>query len=399
MDFPQWTKAVLVISLALALSACGEKLPAGQAQAGGGEVVVTLGFAAPLSGPQAHYGQEYKNGVLLAIEDENAAYPRLAGKPVSFVLSALDDQASPVIARQVAQRLIDDKVSGVIGPFNSASAIAAAPLYEQAGIPQISMATAPAYTAQGFRTSFRSMPSDTHQGRVMGWYVVKNLAARKIAIIDDGTAYGQGLAQAFAMAVQAAGGKVVGHEYTTDKAIDETAILTSLKARHPDLLFFAGAGAQAATVARQMKQLGMDSWLVTGEMGKTPVFLRNAGEEGEDTITSLAGLPLDDMPKGRVYAARYKVRFKQDVATYSPYGYDAARIMMTAILQAGSADPARYLPYLARMVYTGGVTARSLAYDGNGDLKAGGMTIYKVQGGKWTVLESTGVSDAMTSQT
>jgi branched-chain amino acid transport system substrate-binding protein len=400
MQSSKLTAVTLSVAVAISLGACGKKDDAasGASAADAGETVVKIGFAAPLTGPQAHYGAEYENGVTLAIEDANATHPKIGGQPVKFVLDVMDDQADPKTATELAQKLIDDKVSGVIGHFNSGTSIPASKLYSDAGIPEIAMATAPAYTSQGFKTTFRSMTSDTQQGSVMGSFVVKKFGAKNIAIIDDRTAYGQGLADEFAKAVEAAGGKVVKREYTNDKATDFAAILTSIKGAHPDIIYYGGADAQSAPMAKQLKRLGISAPLVSGEMTKTPDFLKVAGKDAEGTLASLAGLPLDKMPKGKDYEARYKARFKEDVATYSPYGYDATRVMIAAMEKADSTDPAKYLPVLASIDYTDAVTTPHLGYDAKGDLKIGGITVYKVVGGQWTVLESVGGAAASAAQ-
>jgi branched-chain amino acid transport system substrate-binding protein len=385
------------VAAALSIAACGKKeeakpadtAAAPAAAAPAGDLVVKLGFAAPLTGPQAHYGEEYKNGVTLAIEDANAEKPTIDGKPVKFELVAEDDLADPKAATQIAQKFVDAKVNGIIGHFNSGTAIPASKIYSDAGIPQVAMATAPAYTQQGFKTTFRSMTSDTQQGTVMGKFVVEVLKAKKVAIIDDRTAYGQGLADEFEKAVKANGGEVVKREFTTDKATDFAAILTTLKGVSPDAVFYGGADAQSAPMAKQMKRLGLKAPLVSGEMTKTPTFLKLAGKEAEGSIASLAGLPLDQMPKGKDYETRYKARFNADVATYSPYGYDATRVVIEAMKKANSVEPAKYLPELAKIEYTG-VTSSSWAYDDKGDLKDGGITVYKVENGEWKVMQTVG---------
>lgn len=385
------------VAAALSIAACGKKEEAKPAEtaaapaaaAPAGDLVVKLGFAAPLTGPQAHYGEEYKNGVTLAIEDANAEKPTIDGKPVKFELVAEDDLADPKAATQIAQKFVDAKVNGIIGHFNSGTAIPASKIYSDAGIPQVAMATAPAYTQQGFKTTFRSMTSDTQQGTVMGKFVVEVLKAKKMAIIDDRTAYGQGLADEFEKAVKANGGEVVKREFTTDKATDFAAILTTLKGVSPDAVFYGGADAQSAPMAKQMKRLGLKAPLVSGEMTKTPTFLKLAGKEAEGSIASLAGLPLEQMPKGKDYETRYKARFNADVATYSPYGYDATRVVIEAMKKANSAEPAKYLPELAKIEYAG-VTSSSWAYDDKGDLKDGGITVYKVENGEWKVMQTVG---------
>ncbi|ODP31091.1 branched-chain amino acid ABC transporter substrate-binding protein [Pandoraea sp. ISTKB] len=348
---------------------------------------VKLGFAGPLTGAQAQYGKDMQNGIVLAIDDYNGTHPKIGGKDVKFVLESDDDQADPRAGSLVAQRLVDNGIKGMLGHFNSGTSIPASAVYSRAGIPQIAMATAPEYTRQGFKTTFRMMTSDTQQGSVVGAYVVKKLAAKRIAIVDDRTAYGQGLADEFEKAAKAAGGTIVRREFTNDKAVDFKAVLTNLKRLNPDVLFYGGAEAQSAPMVQQMRELGMQATLVSGEMSKTDNFIRLAGKASEGAICSLAGLPLEQMPGGPAYSQRYQKRFGSSVQTYSPYAYDGAMAMMKAMVQAGSSEPAKYLPVLAATSMTG-VTAQRIGYDSHGDLKEGGITMYKVVGGKWQPLES-----------
>lgn len=382
----------LTAAAALVLAACGKKedAPAAEAAApAGAELqVVKLGFAAPLTGPQAHYGKGYQNGVLMAIEDENALNPEIGGKKVKFELLAEDDQADPKAGAQVAQKLVDSGVAGVIGHFNSGTSIPASKVYSDAGIPQISMATAPAYTQQGFKTTFRSLTNDTQQGGVVGKYAVEKLGAKKIAIIDDRTAYGQGLADEFEKAAKAAGGEIVKREFTNDKATDFASILTAIKGSNPDIIFYGGADAQSGPMAIQLKRLGLKTPLVSGEMTRTDNFVQLAGKDAEGSIASLAGVPMEQMPGGKDFETRYKAKY-QEMEIYTPYGYDSTRQLINAMKKANSVDPKVYLPVLAKESYAG-VTSSAIAFDEKGDLKDGGITIYKVVDGKWTVLETVG---------
>ena len=350
---------------------------------------VRIGAASPLTGPQAHYGADFTNGLILAVEDFNASKPVIGGKPIRIILDSEDDQADPRTATQVAQKLVDSGIKGMLGHFNSGTSIPASRIYAQAGIPQISMATAPEYTTQGFKTTFRMMTSDIQQGAVDGAFVVKNLKFNRVAIIDDRTAYGQGLADQFEKAAKAAGAKIVDREYTNDKAIDFRSILTKIKSSRPQAIFYGGADAQAAPMVKQMHSLGITATLIGGEMVKTPTFLTIAGATGNGTVASLAGLPLADMPGGAKYVAEYKKRFGSDVQTYSPYAYDGAMAMFTAMKNADSTEPSKYLPFLAK-IKMAGVTTPELEYDARGDLKNGGITMYKVVNGEWTVLQSVG---------
>jgi branched-chain amino acid transport system substrate-binding protein len=373
--------------LAAAMFIAGLSL-AGTAQAQTAEDV-KVGFAGPMTGAQAHYGKDFQNGVVLAVEDFNATKPVIGGKPVRIVLDSADDQADPRTGTTVAQKLVDDNVKGMLGHFNSGTTIPASRIYANAGIPEIAMATAPEYTTQGYKTAFRMMTSDTQQGSVAGEFAVKTLKMKKIAIVDDRTAYGQGLADQFEKAAKASGATIVDREYANDKAVDFKAILTKIKSLNPDLVYYGGADSQAGPMVKQMKTLGLRAPLMAGEMVKTDTFLKIAGNAADGTVASLAGLPLDEMPGGAAYVAKYKARFNEDVQTYSPYAYDGAMAMFAAMKSANSTDPAKYLPLLAKTDMAG-VTSKQLAYDSKGDLKNGGITLYKVVDGKWTTLQSVG---------
>lgn len=381
------------------LSGCSQQdqSPATNAQPTMGETtetqatakVVKIGFAAPLTGPQAHYGQDMQNGVVLALEQINASRPEIGGKPIRFQLVAEDDQADPRLGTTVAQKLVDTGIKGMLGHFNSGTSIPASKIYAAAGIAQIAMATAPAYTANGYRTTFRAMTSDIQQGSVMGRFAVERLGVKRVAIIDDRSAYGQGLADELAKAATAAGAEIVKREFTTDKSTDFTAILTNIKGARPDAIFFGGADAQAAPMARQIKQLGIAAPLIGGEMVKSPNFIKLAGAAAEGTVASLAGLPLVQMIGGNAYEARYRARFNREVEVYSPYAYDAAMVMVAAMKRADSVEPEKYLPELAR-TQTAGVTSANIAYDERGDLKDGAITVYQVVEGSWKVLDAVG---------
>ena len=349
--------------------------------------VVKIGFAAPLTGAQSNYGTDMQKGVQLAINDFNATHPTIGGKPVSFELDSQDDQADPRTGTVVAQRLIDNGVRGIIGHFNSGTSIPASELYNRAGLPQISMATSPVYTARGYKTTFRLLTSDAQAGRIVGAYVVKSLHYKRIAIIDDRTAYGQGIADEFARAVEAAGGTVIKRDYTNDKALDFSAILTNLKGLGPDAVFYGGGDAQSSPMIRKMRQLGIKSAFVTGEMSRSPTFLKVGGDAAEGAIVYMGGLPKEKMPGFASYATRYKARFGEDPITYSPYSYDGTMALLTAMKEANSTDPKVYGAYLDKLSIKG-VSAATISYDSTGDLKDAPVTIYKVQQGDFKAVDT-----------
>ena len=374
---------------AVALASCGKQDAPVASTPAANEVVVKIGASAPLTGPQAHIGKDNENGTRMAVEDANAKGITIGGQKVRFELLSEDDQTDPRIATVVAQKLVDARVNGIIGHLNSGTTIPASRIYSDNGIPQISpSATAVAYTAQGFKTAFRVMANDGQQGKVLGEFAAKNLAANKIAVIDDRTAYGQGLADEFVKSAQGGGAQIVAREYTTDKAVDFTAVLTSLKGKQPDLVFFGGMDPQGVPLVKQFKALGLNAKFMMGDGGYTPKLIELAGTAAEGTYASLPGVPPDQMPGGKEFAQRYEAKFKQPIQLYAPYCYDAVNVMIAAMQKAGSAEPTKYLPELAKIEH-GGVTAK-IVFDEKGDLKGGAVTLYQVQQGKWQALQTMG---------
>ncbi|MCC4116308.1 branched-chain amino acid ABC transporter substrate-binding protein [Aromatoleum toluclasticum] len=352
------------------------------------EVVVRIGHAGPLTGPAAAFGKDGENGARLAIEDANAKGIKIGGDTVKFELVSEDDQADPRTATTVAQRLTDSGVKGVVGHVTSGASIPASRIYEQAGIPVITpSSTSPKLTQQGYKMTFRVIANDLQQGNALGKYAVDQLKAKKIAVIDDRTAYGQGLADAFANSVKVSGGQIAGREFTNDKATDFMAILTKIKATNPDAVFYGGMDAQAAPLARQMKQLGMTAKLLTGDGGCTGEMIKMAGDAlSATTFCTQAGIPLDKMPGGAAFRTQFKQRFGNDIHVYAPYAYDAMMSVIEAMKTANSVEPAKYQPALRALAYQG-VTG-PVAFDDKGDIKGGAITVYNFDAGKWAPLQT-----------
>ena len=385
MDAPSQLKfAGLALAALLGLAACEQK--EGAAPTAGAEMIVKIGLVAPLTGPQAHLGRDNDNGARLALDEINARGIVIGGKKIRFELVSEDDQADPKTATIVAQKLVDAHVKGVIGHLNSGTSIPASKIYHDAGIPQISpSATAVKYTAQGFKTAFRVMTNDRQQGKVLGRFAVRKMGARRVAIIDDRTAYGQGLADEVERAVRAAGGEVVAREYTTDRASDFLAILTAIKAKNPDVIFYGGMDPQAAPMVKQMHTLGVKARFLGGDGVMTANFLKNAGKGAAGVTASSPGLPLDVMPGGKAFREKFTAKYGQ-IQTYAPYAYDAAMAMVEAMKRADSVEPARYLPEIGR-VRLNGVTG-PVSFDAKGDVRAAAITIYRVRDARWDVLET-----------
>ncbi|MEQ4616704.1 MAG: branched-chain amino acid ABC transporter substrate-binding protein [Corticimicrobacter sp.] len=346
------------------------------------ERTVLIGLAGPLTGPAARIGKDLENGAKLAIDKANAAQIQLDGETVVFKLVSEDDQSDPRTAVAVAQRLVDQQVAGVVGHWNTGTSIPAARVYHSAGIAQVApVATGHAYTQQGLKTSFRVMGHDDDGGQLAGRYVLDTLQAKKIAVIDDRTAFGQGLADQFASTITEGGGEIVAREYVDDKTVDFSAVLTAIRAKNPDVIFFGGVDAQAAPLARRIKQLGLKATLVGAGGFVSQTFLELAQKEGEGVVALEPGLPVEQMPGGKEFEQAYKDAFNTHIELHAPFAYDGVGVLVEAFRQAGSADPAKYLPVLQAIEYQG-VTG-TIAFDAEGNLKQPYFTIYQVRDNTW----------------
>ncbi|WP_211464057.1 branched-chain amino acid ABC transporter substrate-binding protein [Collimonas silvisoli] len=355
------------------------------------EQVVKIAHVGPITGPIAHIGKDNENGAKMAIEELNAKGVTLDGKKTKFVLMTEDDASDPKQATAVAQKLVDAKVAGVIGHVNSGTSIPASKIYYDAGIPQISPSTTSAkYTQQGFNTTFRVVANDSQLGGALGRYAAKTLHAKTAAVIDDRTAYGQGLAEEFSKAAKAAGMTIVATQFTSDKATDFNAILTSFKAKKPDVIFFGGLDAGGGPMLRQMKQLGISAKYMGGDAICTSDLPKLAGDgiSNDQVICAEAGGVEESARKGLdEYKAAYKQKYGKDVVIYAPYTYDALMVMADAMQKAKSADPKKYLPELAK-IHHKGVTGM-ISFDAKGDIQDGTITLYTYRNGQRTQLAVT----------
>ena len=346
--------------------------------------VVKIGHIGPTSGGIAHLGKDNENGARMAIDELNAKGVTIGGKKVKFELLAEDDAGDPKQGTAAAQKLVDSKVNGVIGHLNSGTTIPASKIYSDAGIPQISpSATNPKYTRQGFKTAFRVVADDVHLGGTLGRYAVKDLKGKSIAVIDDRTAYGQGVADEFEKGVKGAGGTIVAREFTNDKATDFTAILTSIKGKKPDVVFYGGMDAVAGPMLRQMKSLGIEAKFMGGDgicSGELPKLAAGTMGDGQVVCAEAGGVEGSQKKAMDDFKAAFKKKFNADVQIYAPYVYDAVNTMVAAMVKAGSTDPAKYLPELAKIKHTG-VTG-NIEFDNKGDIKNGALTLFTYKGGK-----------------
>ena len=381
-----FAKSAMALSIAaLIVTGCGKGGDKSAATPADG-VEVKIGHVAPLTGPIAHLGKDNENGARLAIEEINKSGLTIDGKKVILTLVAEDDAEDPKTATQVAQKLVDAKVSGVVGHLNSGTSIPASKIYSDAGITQISpSATNPDYTKQGFKTTYRLVATDAQQGPALGNYVAKTLKAKTVAIIDDSTQYGKGLADEFEKTVKAAGVKVVTREASNNKATDFKAILTKIKGSKPDVIMYGGMDATGGPLTKQAAELGIQAKVVGGDGMCTEKLAELAGDAVVNVTCSEAGKALSKMAQGADFQKRYKERFNSDVQIYAPFTYDAVYVFVDAMKRANSTDPAKILVVMPDTKMNGLVG--NIAFDNKGDMKEGVITLYDFKDKKKNVLD------------
>ncbi|MFZ6758946.1 branched-chain amino acid ABC transporter substrate-binding protein [Undibacterium sp. Ji50W] len=346
------------------------------------DLVVKIGHVGPISGPSAHLGKDNENGAKMAIEELNTKGVMIGGKKAKFELLAEDDAGDPKQGTTVAQKLVDAKVNGVIGHLNSGTTIPASKIYNDAGIPQISpSATNVEYTKHGYKGAFRVVANDGQLGGTLGRFAVQINKAKKVAVIDDKTAYGEGVALEFIKGAKSKGAEVVVQEHTTDKSTDFSAILTTIKAKKPDVIFFGGMDSVAGPMLRQMKALGITAKFMGGDGICTtdlPKLASDAIGDGQVVCAEAGGVLEGQKKANDDWKAAYKKKFGIEVQIYAPYVYDALMTMVDAMVQAKSAEPAKYLPVLAKIKHKG-ITG-DIAFDAKGDVKDGTLTLYTYKG-------------------
>ena len=354
---------------AMGLAACGKK----------DDGVVKIGHVAPLTGGIAHLGKDNENGARLAIEQANAAKIRIGGKEVKFELVAEDDQADPKVGTTVAQKLVDAKVVGIVGHLNSGTSIPASSIYNQAGLPMISgSATNPKLTEQGFKGVFRVVGRDDQQGPAIASYLAGERKPKVVAVVDDATAYGEGIANEVEKTLKAANVSVLPREKGTDKTNDWKAILTKLKGKNPEAVFYGGMDATAGPLVKQGRELGLKAVFAFGDGACTDKMKELAGDAAEGLLCSQAGIPVEAASK--TFLDGYKAKFKIDPILYAPFTYDATNLVIEAMKKADSTSPAKYLPALQKIEFNGS-TGR-IAFDAKGDRKDAEITIFTMKGGK-----------------
>jgi branched-chain amino acid transport system substrate-binding protein len=376
-------KLVFAALLAAGVVGCGKEEPkvepAKPAAPAEPTIVVKIAHAGPLTKKTPHLGKDDENGVALAIDQTNAKKIKIDGKLLKLEMISKDDEGDPKVGTTIAQQLVDAKVAAVIGHLNSGVTIPASEIYDKAGIPTISgSATNPTITERGLKTVFRTVGRDDQQGPAIAAYIASELKGKKVAIAHDKTAYGEGLAKEVEKTLKAAKVGIIANEQTTDTETDFKAILTKIKAKNPDVIFYGGMDQTGGPMLKQARELGIKATFTFGDGACTNEMFKLAGDAANGLVCSQAGLPASAASKE--FTDGFKAKFKTDVLQYAPYFYDATLAVVEAMKLANSADPAKFTPELFKVSFTG--ATGKVEFDAKGDRKDAEITIFLGKDGK-----------------
>lgn len=382
-----------LVAVAMMMSGCGTK-EASSSDEPTAPVVVKIGVGVPLTAGPVAFGKGISRATSLAVKQANES-ERAKQAGITFEVVEGDDQADPKVGVNVANLFASDpKLVGVVGHVNSGVSIPASKIYNQNNIVEITpISTNPALTEQGYDNIFRVCTIDTVQGSFAADKAAKDLGFKRAFVVDDSTPYGDGLATFFAQQFEANGGTVVGRERTSDKDTDFSALATKIKAANPDVIYYGGIYNAASLLARQTDEAGVTAPLFGGDGLYDAEYIRLAGEaNAQGDFSTSVGLPVDKLPKGAAFQADYKAEYPgEEIAAYDAYGYDAANVIIDAVLAAAEAEgadqvttPAGRKAIIAAVAKTDaeGVTGR-LAFDAKGDTLNKAITLYTVRGAEW----------------
>jgi branched-chain amino acid transport system substrate-binding protein len=338
---------------------------------------IKIAVVGPMTGSQAKYGEDWKNSTLLAIDEINAK-GGIKGKKLEAVV--YDDAADPKQAVSVAQKIVSDpSIIAVIGHVDSGCSIPASKIYAQANIPMLNVSTNPALTQQGLKNIFRVAPTDNVQGSFAAEFLFKK-GYKNVAVLQDKSAYGQGVATEFKNSFEKLGGKVLDFEGISQGEKDFSAILTKFKTLKPDVIYFGGYYPEGALITKQMRDLGMKMPLVGPDGLYDPQFLKIAGDAADGDIVTNIGLNIEKDPNAKEFLAAYKAKYGEPGA-YGIFAYEATKILAAALEKDPTAKGEALIKLLDETNYNGVLGKTTFAP--NGDTTNKIITVYEVKNAKF----------------
>jgi branched-chain amino acid transport system substrate-binding protein len=370
----------LSLSLSVALAVGVGAVLVGCGKGGSGPAApatIKIGMAGVLTGGDGQIGASMLNGSQIAIDEWNAKGGVL-GKQIEPVV--LDDEGNPQKAVTVAQSLIDAGVVAVIGHFNSGCTIPASNLYSDAKIVEISPgSTNPTYTDRGLPYAFRVCGRDDQQGAVIATFLRAAKKLDKIAILDDKTTYGEGLAKVVNDAFIAKGGTVASMEGVGKDDLDFRANIAVIQGSGAQALVWGGMYKGGGPLCVQMRQAGLNIPFISDDGCQDQKFVDAVGANPADVYVSF-GKDYTTTPAAQAFISAYKKKYNQDVGSYSIYGYDAAEVILTAMDKAQSTDADKVAAVLKSQPFD--TIQGTIEFDAKGDLKVADYVIWTVKDGK-----------------
>ena len=371
--------AALVSIAAIGVAACSsssKSSSSGTSGGGGSGKSVTIGFFGALTGADAQLGINIRNGEKLAIDQYNATNPK-----VKVSLDPFDSQGDPAQANNGATKLISDHVVAVIGPAFSGESGVADPIFEHAGIPNISASATKVTLAQnGWKFYHRVVADDNAQGSGDADYLVKTLGLKKVAVIDDASSYGQGLGDSVRSNVATAGGTVALSDHIDPKAADYGATVNKIASAKPDAVFFGGYYSAAGRLINQLKAKGFAGAFMSGDGSEDQKFVTDAGgAPAEGAYLSCACADSTKIPAAQAFNAAYQAQIGSAPEIYSAEAYDATNAVLQAI-KSGATTASAINTYLSTIDYTG--ITKTIKFQPNGNIYGGTIYVYKVESGK-----------------
>lgn len=341
------------------------------ALAGPAQAQIKLGVAGPLTGSDAAFGTQLKNGAEQAVQDINAA-GGINGQQIA--LSVADDRGDPKEGVSVANKLVGDGVRFLVGHFNSGVSIPVSEVYQESNVLQITPAsTNPAFTERRLWNVFRTCGTDEQQGNVAGTYIAQNFKGKKVAVVHDKSPYGKGLADFTRKAMNAGGVREVLYEGVNKGEKDFSALISKLKQAGVDLVYFGGIHTEAGLIVRQMRDQGLNAPLMAGDGIVSSEFAAIAGPGAEGTLVTFGPDPRKN-PAAAEVVARFRAK-NIDPESYTLYSYAAVQILKQAIEGAGSTDPKKVAEFM-RSGRSFNTVIGPIAFDKKGDITRADYIVY-----------------------
>jgi branched-chain amino acid transport system substrate-binding protein len=362
----------------------GIALGAVMALSGVAQAQIKLGVAGPITGPNAAFGAQLKNGVEQAVEDINAKGGVLGQK---ITVSVGDDVSDPKQGVSVANKFVGDGVKWVVGHFNSGVTNPASDVYMENGIVMVTpSATNPKITEKGMWNVFRTCGRDDQQGAVAAAYIATTLKGKKVAVVHDKTTYGQGLADETKKAMNAKGVKEVLYEGVNTGEKDYSALISKIKSSGADVVYWGGLHTEGGLIVRQMRDQGVKAVMMSGDGITSDEFATIGGPGVEGTLMTFPPDPRK-RPEAKDIVAKFEAK-KFNPEAYTLYSYAAVQILAQAAEMAKSTDPKK----VAEAMHSGKpfkTVIGDIAYDKKGDITRPDYTMYvwKKQGDKITYVE------------